>query len=170
MKQILLLRHAKSSWDDSSLKDFDRPLAERGRRDAPRMGLFLKKIGYIPGQIVSSPAQRARETIQLFAEAAEIGEELIQWNKDLYHGSYRDYLTTVEEAPDTIERVLLVGHNPKMEDAAAALCGDESEASIRMPTAALVCFEHPADRWEQIRPGTAQLKWMMIPKVLKKIL
>jgi len=170
MKQILLLRHAKSSWDDSSLKDFDRPLAKRGRGDAPRMGRFLREIGYIPGHIASSPAQRAKETILMFAEAAEIAEDMITWNEDLYYGSYRDYLAAVQETPDEVERVLLVGHNPKMEDTAGALCGDETEASIRMPTAALACFEHPANRWERVRPGTAQLKWMMIPKVVKKIL
>lgn len=169
MKQILLLRHAKSSWDDSSLKDFDRPLAKRGRDDAPRMGRFLKKIGYLPAHIVSSPAQRAKETIGLFLGAAGMDEEIVVWNEDLYYGSYRDYLQAVAEAPDDAERILLVGHNPKMEDAAGELCGGENGASIRMPTAALVCFEHPANRWEQVRPGTAQLKWMMIPKVLKKL-
>ena len=170
MKQILLLRHAKSSWDDSSLEDFDRPLAERGRGDAPCMGRFLKQVGYLPGHIVSSPAERAKETIRLVAEAADLPADMIAWNEELYYGSYRDYLEAVTESPDATERVLLVGHNPKMENAASALCGDESEAYIRMPTAALACFEHPAERWEQIRPGTAQLKWMMIPKVVQKII
>lgn len=167
MKQILLLRHAKSSWDDSSLKDFDRPLADRGRRDAPRMGRFLKQAGYLPDAVIASPAARAKETTLLVAEAAGIGEDVITWNDDLYYGSYADCREAILETPASAGRVMLVGHNPKMEDLAGLLCGD---ASIRMPTAALVCFEHPANRWEQLLGGAAQLKWMMIPKVVGKIM
>lgn len=167
MKQILLLRHAKSSWDDSSLKDFERPLAERGQKDAPRMGKFLKKIEYLPGRIISSPAQRAKETTHLFTEAAGIGSDAISLDESLYYGSYADYFEAIRNAPDNISRLMLVGHNPKMEDIAGALCGD---ASIRMPTAALVCYEYPANRWAQVIKGMAQLKWMMIPKVVKKFI
>lgn len=169
MKQILLLRHAKSSWDDSGLEDFDRPLAERGRADSPRMGKFLKGAGNLPGHIFSSPARRAKETIRLFAEGAGIHEEIISWNEDLYYGSYSDYFTAIRKAPDSAKTVMLVGHNPKMEETASALCSEARNVSIRMPTAALICFEHSAGRWEQVITGTARLKWMMIPEVVKNL-
>lgn len=168
MKQILLMRHAKSSWEEQSLKDFDRPLAKRGLKDAPRMGKFIRKTGYKPAMIFSSPAQRAKETTELSMEAAKIDNQLIQWNEDLYYGSVSDYFAVIQSAPDEAERILLVGHNPLMEQAAGLLSGAEQRTAIRMPTAALVCLESFADRWETISPGTCQLKWMMIPKLLVK--
>jgi phosphohistidine phosphatase len=167
MKQILLLRHAKSSWDIPGLKDFDRPLATRGQNDAPRMGKFLKKSGYLPGAVISSPAQRAKETIQLCLEAAGLDEEMITWNDDLYYGGASDYLEAIHSAPDKTERVMLVGHNPKIEDIAGELCG---EANIRVPTAALLCFEQSANKWSQIKLEHTQLKWMVIPKMIKHLL
>lgn len=167
MKQVLLLRHAKSSWDDAQLKDIDRPLAARGKKDAPRMGTFLKQAGYLPGAVISSTAQRARETTELCLEAAGLDKDMITWNKDLYYGSSLDYLEAIQQAPEDTGRIMLVGHNPKMEEIAGALCGG---ANIRMPTAALVCFEQPANRWQQIARGLPQIKWMMIPKVVKHLI
>lgn len=169
MKQILLLRHAKSSWDNPDLKDFDRPLAERGLEDAPRMGKFVRKAKYKPGAIISSPAQRAKETSGLFCEGAKIDGDSISWNEDLYFGSVRDYLSAIQSASDDFERIMLVGHNPLMESTAGTLSGADQRTAIRMPTAALVCLESFADNWKSIAPGTCQIKWMMIPKVLKKL-
>jgi phosphohistidine phosphatase len=163
------MRHAKSSWEHSSLKDFDRPLAERGLSDAPLMGRFVNKTGYKPGFVISSPAQRAKETTQLFAEAAIIDEQQITWNEDLYFGSVGDYISAIKQVDDKIERLLLVGHNPLMEQAAGILAGSEHRTAIRMPTAALVCLESFTESWQYIAPGTCQLKWMMIPKVLKTV-
>ena len=169
MKQILLMRHAKSSWEDKDLKDFDRPLAERGLEDAPAMGKYIRKAKYKPAHIISSPAQRAKETAQLVCEGAKIGEENISWNDDLYFGSVRDYIIAIQNAPDEFERIMLVGHNPLMESTTGVLTGANEKVAVRMPTAALVCLESFADNWETIAPGTCQIKWMMIPKVLKKL-
>ncbi len=169
MKTILLLRHAKSSHDDSSLKDFDRPLAKRGRRDSPRMGDFLKDVKALPGHIISSPAKRARQTIELFSEAAGVDSSLITWNEDLYYGGARDYLTAIQQSPEGISNIMLVGHSPLMEETVSLLCNEQGVYTVRMPTAALVCLEHPCSDWSQIKPGTARFKWMMIPKLLKKM-
>lgn len=168
MKTILLLRHAKSSWDDSSLKDFERPLAKRGRKDAPRMGDFVKQIGLIPGQLISSPAERAKQTTELFAKATGMNVSTIIWNENLYYGGARDYLSVIHHAPEHLDEIMLVGHNPLMEETVSLLCNETGKYGLRMPTAALVCIEHPAIEWEQIKPGTARMKWMMIPKLLKK--
>lgn len=169
MKHILLLRHAKSSWDDPDLDDFDRPLAKRGKKDAPRMGLFSKKSGYLPEKIISSTAKRARQTTELFSKQAGIKEELIAWRDDFYYGSAFDYLEAIQNTPEDADTIMLVGHNPKMEEIASLLCSDSNSYTVRMPTAAMVCMEHPAVKWSQVREGTARVKWMMIPKLLKKL-
>lgn len=169
MKHILLLRHAKSSWDDSSLDDFDRPLAKRGIKDAPVMGAFAAKSGYSPDRIISSPAKRAKETTELFSRKAGVKDQLIQWEEDLYYGSSFDYLEAIQQCANEAETVMLVGHNPKMEEAVSLLCSDNKSYTVRMPTAALVCIEHPAVKWSQVREGTARIKWMVIPKLLKKL-
>lgn len=169
MKQIILMRHAKSSWDDPDLTDFERPLAKRGLNDAPMMGRFLKEIDYMPDIIISSPAKRAKETITLAMEVAEIGEDDINWNKNLYYGDTKDYLKAICSVPEEAERVMLVGHNPLMESTAGRLTGAGDKVAFRMPTASVVCLESYVVRWNQVGQGTCQLKWMMIPKVLKKI-
>ncbi|MEX2478963.1 MAG: histidine phosphatase family protein [Gracilimonas sp.] len=168
MKQILLMRHAKSSWEDPGQKDFDRPLAERGLNDAPMMGQFIWESKYKPSWVISSPAQRAKETTELSMRAAKVNEEQINWNEGLYFGSVSDYVAAIQSTPDEHERVLIVGHNPLMENTAGILAGGEQKTALRMPTSALICLETFADSWENITPGTCQIKWMMIPKILKK--
>lgn len=168
MKQILLMRHAKSSWEHADIKDFDRPLADRGLHDAPMMGKFIRESDYKPGWVISSPAKRARETTMLSMEAAQVNEEQITWNEDLYFGTVRDYAAAIQSTPEDYDRVLLVGHNPLMEHTAGILAGAEQKVALRMPTAALVCLESFADSWNNITPDTCQIKWMMIPKILKK--
>lgn len=169
MKRIMLLRHAKSSHDNHDLKDFDRPLAKRGRKDAPRMGKFLKQVNILPGHVESSPAQRARQTTELFLESAGLIDVNVEWNKELYYGGARDYLTTIQNAPKGTDTILLVGHNPLMEEIVSLLCNGEGAYTARMPTAALACIEHPAMEWSQIKPGAARFQWLMIPKLLKKL-
>ncbi len=169
MKFILLLRHAKSSWSDPGLDDFDRPLAGRGLKDAPRMGKYLKKAGYRPDYIVSSPAQRALQTTQLCTEAMKRDESIIKWEEDLYFKSAGKYVEAIQNTPEKAEKMMLVGHNPLMESTATILSGGRESTAFRIPTAGLVCLESYAVRWEDIKPGTCQVKWMMIPKVLKNI-
>jgi len=168
MKTIMLLRHAKSSRADTSLKDFDRPLAERGQKDAPRIGRFVKDVKSLPGMIISSTAKRAEQTTELFVKSAGVDLSMIEWSEELYYGGARDYLSTIQKVPEGLEDIMLVGHNPLMEETVSLLCNGGGGYAVRMPTAALVCIEHPAIKWEQVKPGTARIKWMMIPKLLKK--
>jgi phosphohistidine phosphatase len=168
MKTILLLRHAKSSHDDSSLKDIDRPLARQGRKDAPRIGAFVKDIDALPASIVSSTAKRAKQTTELFIEAAGMDSSLVTWNENLYYGGARDYLSAIQQASENIEGIMLVGHNPLMEETVSLLCNEEGAYTVRMPPAALICIEHPGIEWNQVKVGTARLKWMMTPKLLEK--
>lgn len=109
MKTILLLRHAKSSRDRSRAKDFDRPLAKRGKKDAPRIGLFIREIKMLPDYILSSPAKRAQQTAALFTKAAGIDSSAITCDKNLYYGGARDYLSTIQKSPNHASTLLLVG-------------------------------------------------------------
>jgi len=169
MKYILLLRHAKSSWDDPGLDDFDRPLAGRGLEDAPRMGKYLKKIGYRPQYIVSSTAERARQTTELCLEGMKRDESIVRWDNSLYFESVTKYIQAIHHAPENVESIMLVGHNPLIESTATLLSGGKDRTAFRVPTAGLVCLESYAVRWDDINPGTCQVKWMMIPKVLREI-
>src|SRR5262245_28346150 len=136
MKTLLLLRHAKSSWDDSSLRDFDRPLSARGERDAPRIGKALRKQGAIPDLIISSPAARAKATIKAATKAARL-DVAPQFDEAIYGASSAELMRAIRRLSDTAHCVMLVGHNPGFEDLLARLTGSHE----RMPTAALACIQ-----------------------------
>lgn len=159
-----MMRHAKSSWDDSSLRDFERPLNSRGKRDAPRMGRFLKEKGVIPGQIFSSPAARAKATILHVVKELGLGDESISWTEDLYFNGGDAYLDAIFSADESTNIVMTVGHNPMTEQVVSVL--DGSSSGITMPTAAVACFESNAESWELVSPGNCQLRWLQIPKEL----
>jgi len=161
MKTLLLLRHAKSDWDDPSLRDFDRPLSERGERDAPRIGKALRKRGPLPDFIVSSPAARAKATIKAVAKAAKLELE-IRFDESVYGASTPELMRLIRKLPDTSSCALLVGHNPGFED----LVGRLSGLHERMPTAALACLEFHADHWDGINEGQGKLAWLITPKQL----
>lgn len=161
MKTLLLLRHAKSDWDDPSLRDFDRPLAPRGNRDAPRIGKALRKRGPLPDLIVSSPAARAKATIKAVIKAARLSLE-IQFDETVYGASSPELMKLIRLLPDRSSCVLLVGHNPGFEDLVGRLSGSHQ----RMPTAALACLEFQTDHWDDVNDGEGKLAWLLSPKHL----
>ena len=125
MKTIYLLRHAKSSWDDSSLDDFDRPLAKRGRRAASRMAAYLRDAGMIPDLVLCSTARRTLETWQHAAPA--LGTEIpLQALDGLYHGAPGDLLAALRRLPAEAGSVLLIAHSPGLEQLALRLAGPGS--------------------------------------------
>jgi phosphohistidine phosphatase len=161
MKNLLLLRHAKSDWDDPSLRDFDRPLAARGERDAPKIGKALRKRGPAPDSIMSSPAIRAKQTIEAVAKAARFELE-IKFNQAIYDASSPELLQLIRSLPDDSSCVLLVGHNPGFEDLVGRLSGSHE----RMPTAALACIQFQIDHWKDVDDGEGKLAWLLTPKQL----
>ena len=166
MKSILLLRHAKSSWDDPGLADFDRPLAKRGLRDAPRMGKALAKTNLHLDHVYSSPANRARSTARLVLESAGY-QGAIDFDERIYHASVNELYSLVRDLPEDEETVMLVGHNPGFEDFASSLCAPTSRgASLRFPTAAMACFDVETRSWSNVKPSMATLQWFIIPKIL----
>jgi phosphohistidine phosphatase len=161
MKTLLLLRHAKSDWDDPSLRDFDRPLAARGERDAPRIGKALRHRGPEPDLIVSSPAARAKATIEAVIKAAKLNLE-VRFNEAVYGASSPELMTLIRRLPDDSSCAMLVGHNPGFEDLVGRLSGSQE----RMPTAALACIEFQIDHWEDANDGEGKLAWLLTPKQL----
>src|ERR1700760_4416089 len=112
MKTLLIIRHAKSSWDDASMSDFDRPLNDRGKRDAPAMAKRLIKAGIIIGRFVSSPAKRARQTAELFAHEFDVKEKKIRFVSELYHAAPPIFESVVDSLDDEDDIVAIFSHNP----------------------------------------------------------
>lgn len=149
MKTLLILRHGKSSWSNLRLADHDRPLKARGKRDAPRMGRLLRDEELTPHLIISSTAKRALATAELTALACDYDGE-IETTRDFYHAAPEAYIERLQELPGEVERVLVVGHNPGMEELIAELTGEEE----RFPTAALAQVALPIERWDQLHEAT----------------
>lgn len=177
MKTVLVLRHAKSDWGNPGLADLDRPLAKRGREDAPRMGEILALFDCVPDKILSSPAKRAKQTAEMVAKVCGY-RQAIQWEESFYGGSSLDLIKVLQKLPDTVERALLIGHNPALEETVAMLCtstfsaikDEEGEGGvIKLPTAGLVCINFEIDAWDDLEPGEGVLQWFVIPKLVKAI-
>ena len=173
MKTVLLLRHAKSDWGEASLADFDRPLADRGLKDAPRMGKVLLDCDNVPDKIIASPAKRAKQTAELAAKACGYHKS-ITWASSFYGGDSEDLINALKQLPDTVERAMLVGHNPTMEETVSALLLNseanlDEEYAIRIPTAGLLCLELQIMEWAALEPGDAILRWYLIPRLVKAI-
>jgi len=171
MKTLLLLRHAKSGWGDPALADFDRALAPRGRRTAPRMGRWLAAHGPVPTLAVCSTARRARETWELFAEALGRPAET-RFEDRLYHAAVAIILAIVEDLPEAVETTILVGHNPGFEEAARAFAGPGAAAAVRrsldqgFPTAGLAIIESRAASWVELAAGDGVLRALVRPRAL----
>jgi phosphohistidine phosphatase len=148
MKTILLLRHAKSSWSDTALRDSQRPLNKRGLQDAPRMGKRLKKRGYRCDCIITSPAVRAYETAK--AAAKEMGfKDTIIKDERLYMAGIDDYLEVIAGVPEGVEHLMLVSHNPGTEEFFEFLTG---ESVAKFPTAAYALIEVEGP-WSAVKKG-----------------
>lgn len=145
MKTLILMRHGKSSWKHLELSDHDRPLKKRGKRDAPRMGELLKEKDLVPQRILSSTAVRARRTAEMVAEECGF-EGDIDYLRSFYHAELLEYFEVLQELPDEVERVLVIGHNPSLEGLLQIL-SDEIEA---LPTAAVAQIELKIKSWSEI--------------------
>jgi phosphohistidine phosphatase len=162
MKTLLLLRHAKSSWKDPNARDFDRPLNQRGLKAAPAVGRLIRKRKLQLDLVLSSPAERARQTTQLVLEAASLKTEL-RYDERIYEASSARLFEIVSQIDDEADLVMLVGHNPGLEDLLAALAGEARS----FPTAALACITLDIEKWNKVRAGGGQLEWLAKPKELK---
>lgn len=145
MKTVLVLRHAKSSWAEPGLSDFDRPLKKRGLADAPAVGEYLRAHDLVPDLIVTSPAQRARQTVALVADGAGYGGEIVVAD-EFYPGDPEDYVARLRLLDDAYETVMVVGHNPGLSELVTDLTGQMPD----LPTAALASISLSVDRWADL--------------------
>src|SRR5437899_2174425 len=149
MKTLFLIRHAKSSWDDTALPDKDRPLSDRGRRDAPKMGKRLAKRDVKPDLILSSPARRALTTAEIIAKKLDYKRKNIVVEDRLYSGAVHDLLNVVQKLGDKLERVMLFGHNPELTELAHPLSSDITH----MPTFAVAASVYYFNRRRDAHAG-----------------
>jgi phosphohistidine phosphatase len=161
MKTLYLVRHAKSSWDDPSLDDIDRPLNPRGKRDAPEMGERLKKLKILPDLLITSPGKRARSTAKKIARQIGYPKKDILIDDALYHGSDDMLIDIVKNLPDTTQSVMLFGHNPGFTAFANQLCNINI---YNIPTAGIVAIDFHTDNWHDAEPGKGELVFFDYPK------
>ena len=161
MKEITFVRHAKSSWDDPSLDALDRPLNNRGKRNAPEMGIRLRKQGIIPDLLISSPAKRAHTTAKSIAEEIGYPKKKIVIDDRLYHGSSNSMISIIQSQGKKINSVMLFGHNPGFTDFANMLCGINI---YNIPTAGIVAIDFNIDKWSEVNYNSGELVFFDYPK------
>jgi phosphohistidine phosphatase len=174
-RRLILLRHAKSAWPD--VPDHERPLAPRGRRDAPSAGRWLRGAGYLPDQVVCSTARRARETWELVRDGLGTTPPE-RYEREVYQASATDLLLLARRQPATVSTLLLVGHNPAMHELALLLAGPDSAAGPdgaagfrerlreKFPTAAIAVLL-AAGSWNELMPSAGVLTAFVTPRDLR---
>ena len=169
MPTLMLLRHAKSSWAEAGLRDFDRPLAPRGKRAAPLMGRFLADHGIVPELILCSSTARARETLDLVLDELG-GAPEVEFSETLYLASPREMLAELRALKADTQTVMLIGHNPGFHALALTLSNDGDEEDLtamaqKFPTAALAVIEFDGS-WRDLAANTGTLRHFETPRGL----
>jgi phosphohistidine phosphatase len=171
MKTVTLFRHAKSALkNDPDFADFDRPLAARGEMAAPAMGQFLRKAKLKPDLILCSPSRRTRETLALAVPKTWAKVSNVRFEEQMYEASAKTLFKLLRALPDEAAHVLVVGHNPGLQELAISLCPPgtpaREEFKEKLPTAAVASFTFDTERWRSLKPATGELQLFMTPKKL----
>jgi|SRR3989304_4407655 len=161
MKTLYLVRHAKSSWENRNISDFERSLNDRGKRDAPFMAEILKKKNVKLDLIISSPANRAFTTAKIFAKVYGIPESSIVINENIYEADKNDLLKVLSENNDSINNIMLFGHNPGLTYLSNYLCDFETD---NIPTCGIICMQLDFDSWKYLGNKTCGFKFFEYPK------
>lgn len=161
MKTLYLTRHAKSSWDDPGLHDFERPLNKRGKKNAPAMGQRLKEMGVLPDRIITSPAERAQSTTRLMAGEIGYPGKRIMEDRRIYNNSMADLLAVIRDVESAVDHLMIVGHNPSITELARYLSGIEVE---NIPTCGVFAIGFDLDTWTAIEEGTGKVRFFEYPK------
>ncbi|NPV56273.1 MAG: histidine phosphatase family protein [Anaerolineae bacterium] len=164
MKNLLVMRHAKSSWKDNKLADKDRPLNKRGKKDAPMMGKHIRARELLPQLILCSSAERARATAKAVVDKSEYTGE-VRYLDDLYLAELDCILEVLHDLPEDLDRVMVIGHNPGLESLVQIL----SHQVDSLPTAAIAYLAIPIDSWKDLKEDKdSQLVELWLPKDLRK--
>lgn len=168
MKHLTIVRHAKA--DDPLLheNDIDRPLTEKGFKDARSAARLIAALDPPVDWWISSPAQRARDTVIVLTSELDFGDD-VRYAEEAYPGQADRLLALLAAVPPNIEHVGLVGHNPGLEELVAGLCAANSaHLNFRLPTAAVAFLDLEIARWDQVRWGCGQLRTLLAPRLMKK--
>ena len=161
MKIVLLIRHAKSSWEDITIDDFERPLNDRGKRDAPEMARRLLKRKQEIDAFISSPAKRAKKTALLFAEEFKFDKDKVKFQDYLYHPSRENLLRAIESAPDKADNIAIFSHNPGI----TAFVNELTETKVDdMPTCAIFAVSADIKRWKDFQNAARKFLYFDYPK------
>ena len=171
-KRLILLRHAKSAWDNPSVADFDRPLSNRGRKAAPLVGAYLGRRGLVPGLVLASSAKRAVETLDLVSAGWQT-KPTVRKLKSLYLAMPREMLRRIQAIGKEPDCVMLVGHNPGIADLANWLCSHgkaEQRANLarKFPTGAIAVIEFDVEDWGDVDAETGHLIDFATPKQIEQ--
>ena len=169
MRTLLLLRHGKSSWSDSTLADADRPLTKRGERACERMAAYMRRERVRPDLVLCSPTLRTRQTLATI-EPSLTKKTTIEIMPDLYTGSEHELLDLLRALPDPVASVLLIGHNPALQELALSLASNGADLGRlreKFPTAALATLQVDVDSWTALALGQAKLVGYVRPRRLR---
>ena len=161
MKGLYLVRHAKSSWKNPNLDDFERPLNKRGRKNAPFMGKVLKKLKVAPDLVISSPANRAATTARIIAAAINFPLENIRYSETIYEFSENALIHVVQQIDAAVNKAMIVGHNPAI-NGLVNYIGDQPIGNI--PTCGVYCVRLDIASWTKISEHCGKLEFFEYPK------
>lgn len=160
MKTLYLVRHAKSSWSQTELPDFDRPLNDRGNRDKKTMGNRLAEQKVEIDLVLSSSAKRTIQTTHGLAKELDINSDIITFLDELYHSNIPTLLETICSAPNCVNKLMVVAHNPGVSNLCDYLC----DFAVNFPTLGVAKINFETDSWEEVSAGTGMLDWYDYPK------
>ena len=167
-RELLIFRHGKSDWGNAAIDDFDRPLARRARKAVKRMASWLREENLLPQRILSSPAERARQTALRLCRHAHIPESRVVWEESIYAAELGALLDVLANAPGRHGRMMIVGHNPGLQELVYYLAGKPIEAPAgrpALPTAAIARMTMPYE-WKRLKSGSARLISVKRPREL----
>jgi phosphohistidine phosphatase len=164
VKDVCLVRHAKSSWDHADMRDYDRPLDERGIRDAPMMAKKMHDLYLVPDLIITSGAKRARTTAEFFSKEFGLGKEHFLVNDKLYEATPEDVYDVIRDAPDTARFIYVFGHNPTLTWVANSISGVHID---NVPTAGVVHIQTMVSSWKKFKPDHAGFISFHYPKLYR---
>ena len=162
MKTLYLIRHAKSDWNNTGLSDFNRPLNKRGKNNAPLMGKKFNELNPCIDLIISSPAKRALQTVKMISKELQYEYDSIQFDKSIYHSSYTNLNEIINNINNTINTLVIVGHNPGLTNLSNYLTNNYIDNIV---TCGIVKIELEIDNWNEIIEGIGSKVFYIYPKM-----
>ena len=166
MKKLFIIRHAKSSWKDTSLDDFDRGLNKRGKKDIKFIAKWLKANRFYPDLILSSPARRAKDTLKQIVETLKLNDKIIRFDKSIYEATCDSLIDLLVQIDKRYDNLFLIGHNPALNELAEYLT---NSVIFNIPTSGIFCVEFNISQWSEVRNIKGIISFFEFPKKLRQM-